>query len=295
MNKNEWSLVGFTLLTQASVGISCIFLFLVLIFPTSFPATETGFSPFSPDFIALLLLAASSILSFLHLGKPQHTPHVFNNLKSSWLSREIAGLILYGFALLVLVFVRITGGQNETLVREILVFVVIMGLLLLFFMSKIYMIRTIPSWNSSFTWQSFYLSSFVLGSLVILIVNGFSSNISIEIQHSQAIILSGNLMMLLVFESISLLSWYLHLNGLKTGSPLQPDFNHSHFLFPLALRALMVIFALFTSILVFYSLQKNVLQSVNLLWLLMVLFLFIVAEQIVGRWMFYRSYFRFGV
>ena len=295
MNKNESSLIGFTLLTQASVGIISTFLILNLIFPAALLPFETGFSAFSPDLLALILLAVAASLSFLHLGKPQHASNVFNNLKSSWLSREIAGLILYGTVLLALVYVRITGIQNEMLTEGILVFALISGLLLVFFMSKIYMVGTIPSWNSAFTWQSFYLSAFILGSIFTLFFIKTSIDLAENDKLSQMIILSGILMMLLIFESISLLTWYLHLINLRSATPLKPDFNNRKFLQPLVIRALLIVGSFIISAYIFYGLKAGENSKDISYFPFILLLLTVIIGEILNRWLFYKSYFRVGV
>lgn len=295
MNKNEWSLIGFTLLTQASVGLICCFFLLFAIDPQILSRFENGFSFLAPDFVALIFMAVSTTLSFFHLGKPQHAPNVFRNLKSSWLSREVFGLILFGTALIVLFIVRITGFHNNDFIMEAFIIAVFSGLLLLFFMSKIYKVKTIPPWNSSFTWQSFYLSAFVLGSLFTLLISGFSNSHFDSTPSSQSIILSGFLMMFLIFESISLLPWYLHLKSLKSQSPLKPDFNTRKFLLPLALRVLLIIVSAILAMNIFYSLKSEE-RILNLLLLpLIILALTVAAGEILGRWLFYKSYYRIGV
>lgn len=295
MNKNEWSLVGFTLLSQASVGLVCCMLVLYLIQPEYFGRLTTSFSLESPLFFALLFLAGAAAISFLHLGKPQHAPNVFRNLKSSWLSREVSGLILFGLALLFFTGMRFLNIQNEAITFGILAFNAFTGLLLLFFMSKIYMIKTIPPWNTSFTWQSFFLSAFVLGSIMMLIIAG---NLTIQdetTQNSAIIIINGILMMSLIFESISLLAWYLHLTGLSKHSSLKPDYGQKEFTLPLAIRALLIILSSIITIFIFYKLQKGGINLISLQIPVFLLFLSSVAGEMLGRLLFYKSYFREGV
>jgi len=295
MNKNEWSLVGFTLLAQTSVGVICCLQLIFLLQPGYFNQFGTDFSLQSPDFFALLFLTGATAFSFLHLGKPQHAPNVFRNLKSSWLSREVTGLILFGLALLAFISIRFLNIQNDALSGGILAFTTFSGLLLLFFMSRLYMIKTIPPWRTSFTWQSFYLSAFILGSVLMLIISGNLTNQDEPTQHSAVIIITGVLMTSLIFESISLLVWYLHLTGLPVNSPLKPVYGKKEFLLPLAIRALLIIISLIFAIFIFYKLQKGGISLTNLQFPVFLLFIFIVSGEIMGRWLFYKSYFREGV
>jgi len=295
MKKNEWSLVGFTLLAQASVGLVCCLQILYLIQPEYFGQLTAGFSLESPLFFSLLFLAGATSFSFLHLGKPQHAPNVFLNLKSSWLSREVFGLILFSLALLVLTVIRFLNLQNGAITSVILAFTTLSGLLLLFFMSKIYNVKTIPPWNSSFTWLSFYLSAFVLGSIMMLIIARNQTTEDQITQNSAITIITGILMMSLIFESISLLAWYLHLNGLSKRSPLKPDYSCREFLLPLTIRAVLIIISLIITIFIFYQIQKGGVNLSNLQWPVFILFSSSVSGEILGRLLFYKSYFRIGV
>lgn len=266
MKKNEWSLVGFTLLAQASVGLVCCLQILYLIQPEYFGQFTNGFSLESPLFFSLLFLAGATAFSFLHLGKPQHAPNVFHNLKSSWLSREVFGLILFGLDLLMFILIRFLNIQNDALSGGILAFTTFSGLLLLFFMSKIYKVKTIPPWDSSFTWLSFYLSAFVLGGVMMLIIAGNQTTEEQNTQNSAIIIITGILMMSLIFESINLLAWYLHLTGLSKRSPLKPDYSLKEFLLPLTIRAILIIISLIFTIFIFYQIQKGGINISNLQW-----------------------------
>ena len=98
----SWSLVVFTVLTQVSVGLHLMRAwFRHAIFECG-PPTEVGtiVDPIRPA--ALVILAIGTAAAMLHLGRVGAARFTLSNLKSSWLSRELALVLLFGAALIVL-------------------------------------------------------------------------------------------------------------------------------------------------------------------------------------------------
>ena len=106
-------------------------------------------------------------LSTGHLGKPQYCYRALNNLRYSWVSREIltvgsffGGMTLYTLAQ---TFNLLPSG----LLSSLGVGTAFMGILSLVAMSKCYLIPARPYWNHPFTVVSFFGSMLILGSLMI--------------------------------------------------------------------------------------------------------------------------------
>jgi DMSO reductase anchor subunit len=162
----EWPLIGFTLMTQAAVGA-----FWALAAAEAFAPVET------PTFLsrsALLVLLGfagfATLLSLFHLGRPFRAPNALSNVKTSWLSREILSDLVF-LACLATLWILAARGDDEGTLRTILISVgASAGFLLLFAMSRIYMIRTVPVWRGIHTPVSFFLSAFSLGPLLAAIV-----------------------------------------------------------------------------------------------------------------------------
>jgi anaerobic dimethyl sulfoxide reductase subunit B (iron-sulfur subunit) len=159
----EWSLVGFTLLGQLAAGLSL-----------SLMATHWWFLHRGEVFVlerveqlglplvpGLLVLAMA--LSLLHLGSPSKASRAVLNLRSSWLSREILLAVLF----LVTAVVAAAGHFLRPAVRDVaLPATALLGLLLVFGMARVYMLRTVPVWNRPSTIPSFLATSLVLGGVL---------------------------------------------------------------------------------------------------------------------------------
>jgi anaerobic dimethyl sulfoxide reductase subunit C (anchor subunit) len=120
---------------------------------------------------ALLAIGPVIILAFIaslfHLGSPFSAYRAVANLGTSWLSREILSGILFA----------ITGGLfavmqwrkiGSEMIRTVIAWVAAaIGLFFIFAMSNVYMVETIPTWDTVFTPLSFFATTFLLGILAV--------------------------------------------------------------------------------------------------------------------------------
>ncbi|MDH5573344.1 MAG: dimethyl sulfoxide reductase anchor subunit [Gammaproteobacteria bacterium] len=171
LRSREDPLVFFTLVSQAVIG-AFIFMFL---------GTALDFSPMQQisDSVAYLpmlafLIVIESIalfLSTMHLGKPHRFYRAFNNLKTSPVSREVAGIAVFFNCLLGYSFFSLFDSAITVLFADVLGFAAVLtGPLALYFMHKIYRIKARPYWNHWQVLTAFYGNMFTLGSLLIAIV-----------------------------------------------------------------------------------------------------------------------------
>jgi len=163
--ESEWQLVLFTIFTQMSVGT-------FVIWGSSALCSATPDNPLASFFPAILLtltlvmLFIGILCAGMHLGNPFHAIFSVNNPQSSWLSREA---ILGGtFALLIiLVLLRYLFDRSDALFdRTLIGGAIITGLLLVYSISRLYMIRTVPAWNNLSTPVTFFITTFLLGAIV---------------------------------------------------------------------------------------------------------------------------------
>lgn len=167
MNTHDWALVAFTILAQMSVGS-----FVVLGVVYFFAARSAG--SVEADRLsdrALLVIGPVLVLgllaSFFHLGNPLNAFFAIGNLGSSWLSREIffgvafAGL---GAIFAFLQWRKVGTGSQRNLVA---VAAALVGLGLVYSMSQVYMLRTVPVWDTVLTPVSFFVTTFLLGALAM--------------------------------------------------------------------------------------------------------------------------------
>ena len=154
---SHWSLVAFTLLFQASVGsIWCLLAAHFMI-----NTANTGLPVISHLTAALALSFAGMAAALAHLSNPRAGLFAIANLRHSWLSREIFFVHVHAGALALLI---ITTPIRP---KEFDVFVLsgasLAGAILLYSMSRVYQLKTVPSWNHSGTLLSFVGSALVLG------------------------------------------------------------------------------------------------------------------------------------
>jgi DMSO reductase anchor subunit len=101
--------------------------------------------------------------AFLHLGKPFNSYHAIRNLNNSWLSREIATVSIFSGTLLLLIGLdQVRPGMMNS---RILLIASLTGGMALYAMTRVYRLRTVPSWNHAGTPLAFLSSTLMLGGL----------------------------------------------------------------------------------------------------------------------------------
>ena len=286
MRSRDWSLVFFTTLAQWSVGIIVCFTALAFLPGGAAIIADTGLSARNPVLLALILVALATTSSFLHLGKPSNAPGAMNNLSGSWLSREILAIGLFSVSLLLTLFSGWKSGGMEY-PGYLLLVCSITGLFLLWAMAGVYLIPTIPSWNSWYTPVSFALTSLCLGLMTLLLLDvagtgGADQQVRVHVTLLVAI---------LALEMVSALLHQHRLKGMDTGFD-GPAFQHgTYYKLYLARLALLLISCL---ALLFLLLQAELPAASNFNWVYPTLALVFIQET-AGRFLFYLSYFRIGV
>lgn len=155
--KSDWSLVGFTVLSQAAVGVSWgLAASWALVARQAGP--RIGGAAIQWGAAAVPVLAAAAIaVSFLHLGRPLRAWRAVANLRLSWLSREVlaAGAFCAAAATPV-VAPRAWKGP-------LLLVACAVGALLVLAMVRTYRMRTVPAWDSWATGAFFVQSALATG------------------------------------------------------------------------------------------------------------------------------------
>ncbi len=161
----EGPLVAFTVLSQMAVGA-----FLTL------AALELWGGPLAADPAArglasgiLLAIGAVTVaalaVSLLHLGSPAVAWRTIGNLRSSWLSREVALAIAFAACGAAFAALRATERGAPGLRAVLASATALSGVALVYAMSRIYRVRTVPAWNSPLTTASFFATTLLLGTL----------------------------------------------------------------------------------------------------------------------------------
>lgn len=288
MRNKDWSLVLFTILSQLSVGIVLWLVLLVFSSTHTGELFETGFGFKNPILLALALIGIATISSFLHLGNPKNAPNAMNNLSSSWLSREIMAINIYVLSLLAS-FVLGWFSANVEILKCFLLLNSLAGLALLWMMIRVYAIPTIPSWNNWYTPLSFGSSAVCLGLLAMLVLTHFGMVIVSDSAIQWSLVF---LMLVLLVETASVWFHQMNLEKMQTGFD-GPEFHAGTFkkLF-LARTGMLIITFVAVFILI---IQTGFIRGDSYFPWIYPLLLLIVAQEILGRLLFYSSYFRVGV
>ena len=161
---SHWSLVMFTLMVQSAVGsLWCLQAALV------WNAGLVGSLHLKFQIIAALgLVLAGLTAAMVHLGKPGDSLHAVKNFKSSWLSREIFSVNIFaGYLAVLAVLSHFRPGRLNI---WLLAVGSLAGGMVLYAMTRVYCLRTVPSWNHAGTPLTFVGSALLLGGLLCTLV-----------------------------------------------------------------------------------------------------------------------------
>lgn len=187
----SWSLVCFTLLNQSAIGLVWVTVL------TRWVGKAAGADTATIAMMTALGLSALGLSMALgHLSRPRLAPHALRNLPHSWLSREV--LLVQAFAgavatIILLSLLRVAGGRELVEAAACLI-----GGAALFAMTRVYMLETVPAWNSPATCLEFYGSTLLLGgalnALLIVIGNLFRQPWSTELTIAGMAVAAGILL-----------------------------------------------------------------------------------------------------
>jgi len=162
----NWSLVCFTLFTQSAIGLVW-----VSVMGRWFGGgTQADFS-IRPMSIALILTGFGLYAALAHLAKPRLAPNVLRNLTASWLSREV--LLVHAFAgtLALLILIALLDASSGLVILEVAA--CLLGGAALFAMTRVYLLKTVPVWNSPATLLEFAGSALLLGGALAAVLTAF--------------------------------------------------------------------------------------------------------------------------
>jgi len=309
LRNKDWTLVFFTTLSQLSVGIILCFTWLVYFNSDTGFSFELGLSLKNPVFLSLMSIGLATTISFLHLGNPSNAPRSMNNLAGSWVSREILALGVYSTSLLIVLVLAWTNWNVEYL-EYLLVLSSVFGLVFLWMMTRIYVIPTIPPWNSWYTGLSFISTTVCLGLITILFLHYILGCVNCDeqfindqnagcvtcyarfIDDQTGKYLTVSLMIILLIEIISGFYHQTQLGRMNTGID-DLVLNKGAFYQVFLIRMVMLILALLTLFVLLFK-PGLLAEKDYFLWIYPLLVL-LIAQELTGRLLFYSSYFRIGV
>ncbi|QLA18360.1 dimethyl sulfoxide reductase anchor subunit family protein [Desulfolutivibrio sulfoxidireducens] len=289
MPTNEWSLVLFTILMQTSVGLLLASEAARLVGGGSSGGALSWQSPTACGLAALGLL-----LSLSHLGTPTHSVFTILNISSSWLSREILFTGAFFLSLLVLTAQRVrTPGHNAWGMSAV---AVLLGLAAVAVMSGVYLLVSVPVWDTVATVLSFFGTALLLGAVVGGLLYAIQSGRTPASNGSSG--LSG------IFCAVAILGLALQLLGIPLGLAAIGTAPAPTLAAPFALSsgglgllALRIVLIFFGAVLFAWTMFRPLsFGNPRLLVRLGVCALIcVLAGEVLGRLLFYGSYLRLGV
>jgi len=206
----KWSLILFTILSQMAVGAFWILMASQWVFRSQYGDAKAEDLILVPLLVVEAIMLLSLLVSFAHLGSPMIAYRAISNFRSSWLSREISFALLFILSSGTLIYFLWARLGSVALRLVIAWLAALFGYMFIYSMSRLYMLRTVPVWNTLFTPLSFYLTTLILGGLaagVLLVLNRYPSSISFT-DDTLVILLPG---VLFVFggEVILVIGWIL--------------------------------------------------------------------------------------
>lgn len=167
MRVDDWSLILFTLLTKTVVGA---FVTLAIVHWRMSRAgereTADGLARRSLPLLGSLLVLAV-LVSLAHLPNPLRAGYAFGNLATSWLSREVLLVCLVAGSGAVLGLMLWRSWGSGSVRRTLAALTGALGLALIFAMSRVYMLATVPPWDRLATPLAFFSTTALLGVLTI--------------------------------------------------------------------------------------------------------------------------------
>jgi anaerobic dimethyl sulfoxide reductase subunit C (anchor subunit) len=163
---NELPLVIFTIIAQMSVG-SFVVLGLIHLFGAR-SGRDVIDKVSDPALYAIgPILVVGLLASMMHLGTPIRAINALRHLDSSWLSREILFGLLFAAIGGAFAFSQWFKWLTPRLRQALAGLAALVGLALIWSMTMVYLLPTVPAWDSWATPVRFFATTFLLGSLAV--------------------------------------------------------------------------------------------------------------------------------
>ncbi len=284
MLHTEWSLVFFTSFSQLAAGI------MIAVLPFVFSKNQTGYAKMNNTalYIAAGLMLIALVLSFLHLNNPVNAIHALSNLKTSWLSREIFFVSLFLLCLLAVNMVVYFKTSVVKYYRSFITATAIMGVLMIYVMARLYILPTVPTWNSISTIIEFYSTALLTGSAFVLgLLFHYNIKTTKRIRFdSKTKALASITLLAIVLIIIN--GFFITREVIEGNIAFKPQpFNRSLLL----IRWLALLLGAVSILLITY--KKDKLKNMSLAFYLP--FAFFLISELIARAEFYAAFYRIGM
>ena len=306
MNIREFALVAFSILAQMSVG-SFIILGVVHLFVERKAGLDQADQMRDRALLAIVpILGLGLLASLLHLGNPLIAYKAVSKVGSAWLSREIllgATFFVVGAAFAFMQWKKIS---TPTVRNIIAVIAALIGLVLVFIMSQVYQIRTVPAWNTIATPITFFTTTFLLGTLAVgaaYVANyGYLRRKDADCVEMQCSLLHKTLRWLMIAAIVLLGIEFLvapmyvaYLASLGGAAATSAGMMVGKFGLVFALRLILVFLGV--GVLSVFIFQNAAVEGKDqvLGYLTYAAFALVLVGEVLGRFLFYATYVRVGI
>jgi anaerobic dimethyl sulfoxide reductase subunit C (anchor subunit) len=285
MHNSEWSLIIFTLLGQFSAGLMTGLLILSITGPQN-QNRNTSLILKRGVFIAAVCMVIAMLASFFHLSAPLSSVYALSNLKYSWLSREILMVSVFTGLLLITSVNLLYFDREGKRLNLLLILSSVAGLLMVFSMAKIYMLPTVPAWNTPQTLIRFFSAGFITGAGFLLLLSNLILKETAGKNSQNYLILVGIILAALLIGNAG---------AFIAGTPeaveniaFQPHLSLTTILLPWFL------WVAGCSILIWQFIKPAKLLSLSRNLQIMA-FVIIIIAALIERYFFYESFYRTGI
>lgn len=185
LHRAQYSLVLFTLFTQASVGAFWVLLVSDFLKRKAPDAIQDAFTRIG-TYILVPLTTVGLIFSTTHLGRPIYAWRALRHIDSSWLSREIWMFSLFFGLIALYTYLWWKRVGDTELRRHVGVVTGLVGVLAVISQIMVYQIPGRPTWNHGSSFLLFGASGLLLGPLAVAAVYSFAWGRLVDLREGEA-------------------------------------------------------------------------------------------------------------
>lgn len=276
----EWPLILFTVLGQCVVG-GIIVMGLAQLGGNLNDRQSQGLHRWM--FFLWLFMGLAFLASVMHLGSPLRALNSLNRVGPSALSNEIVSGSLFFAVGGIYWLLAVVGKMPRVLGRLWLLLTMALGLVFVYIMTRVYQINTVPTWNNGYTTLNFFLTMFIGGPLLGLLLLRAAR---IEVRGSRPLLFISVAALVVSMASAVMQAASLAtiVSSVQQASALVPQFG-----LLMALRLLLVALGLVCWI---WPMCRRANASMAAMSLGLVL---VVAGELLGRGVFYGLHMTVGM
>lgn len=283
MHLQELALVIFTVLAQASIGA------FILIAGLRLKGRDEAMEAVYRKSVLVLLpiMAVGLLASVIHLGRPLLAVTAMKHLSTSWLSREI--FFTGGF--FVLLAASVFGGRVPSVRRVIDALAALAGVLSIVSMSMVYQMTMRPAWQGWGTHVAFIGTAVVVGMGLAAGLIAFFGRDLPAVASGLTLLIGGSVVGLVVL----VVAYPLYLAGLAGAGPAAEQtlkLLGGEYSVALVLRWVLTLAG---GLLPLVLAWRRLASGVKVAGLVYSALAFLVAGEMVGRYLFYVTGISIGI